>query len=584
MADKNIICECKQNFNEEQFSKHFSSCKDFKLTFNDFDSKFSFLLKQFSEPKERLVIVRFLLKQYLNVIEQKISKLFSPEPMKKNLSFNRINLKDSIIFCQRCKVNPDIIYLPCLHQICINCFTLYAEQNFYDMKCNKCQQKIDEETKLTILGQEKYKEIEKSSLNILFQGLKKCPYENCGEFNEFVEGNVDYNIVDEQNKKISKEAAEDYAKHRCRCGFCKKDFCIQCSTKPYHLGKTCEEFKIYVVAKRCRFCDNKIKDNNKGPSDDVCNEKECIERFKISCKKKLHCGHRCFGVEGEKICPPCIDNECKEYKGEFDQNKDTYCVICYSEGLGSSPIAVLSCGHYVHYTCIKKRLENKWIGPRITFNHCLCPSCNKWYDCKSLPDIQKLIDGYKKLYEELKDMAVKRLKFEGLDKDDRLSDKNSPWYGKTEEFAMKRLSYYMCYVCKKPYFAGRKECGNDPGMDNDNPNVQFKEEDCVCGKDANISGIPGITNCSKHGKEFIEYKCKFCCKIASWFCWNTTHFCEDCHKRQNAGDYIASYSQDKLPKCNKSTCEVGGNHPPNGTEYALGCSICRNMEENAKNF
>ena len=201
-----------------------------------------------------------------------------------------------------------------------------------------------------------------------------------------------------------------------------------------------------------------------------------------------------------------------------------------------------------------------------------------------MPDIQKLIDGYKKLYEELKDMAVKRLKFEGLDKDDRLSDKNSPWYGKKEEFAMKRLSYYMCYVCKKPYFAGRKECGNDPGMDNDNPNVQFKEEDCVCGKDANISGIPGITNCSKHGKEFIEYKCKFCCKIASWFCWNTTHFCEDCHKRQNAGDYIASYSQDKLPKCNKSTCEVGGNHPPNGTEYALGCSICRNMEENAKNF
>ena len=580
MSGRRILCECKQKFTDEEFSKHFQTCKDFKLVFNDFDSKFSFLLKQFSEPKERLLIIQFLLKQYLVLIEQKTSQLGAS--VKK--SFNQIDLKNSIIFCQKCKVNPDIVYLPCVHQICRDCFIQEAERNFYDMKCNKCQQKIDEETKMAVLGEEKYKEIEKKVMNILFQGLKKCPYENCGEYNEFVEGQVDYNIVDEQNKKISKEAAEDYAKHRCRCGYCRKDFCVQCLTKPYHLGKTCDEFKNYVKAKRCRYCDNKIKDNNKGQDDEVCNEKECAERYLISCKKKLKCGHRCFGVDGEGICPPCIDNECKEYGGEFDQNKDTYCVICYSEGLGSSPIVVLSCGHYVHYTCIKKRLENKWIGPRITFNHCLCPSCNKWYDCKSNPVIQKLIDGYKNLYNEIKEMSIKRLKFEGLDKDPRLSDKNSPWYGKNEEFAMKRLSYYMCYICKKPYFAGRKECGNDPGMDNDNPNVIFNEKDCVCGKDANVSGIPGITDCSKHGKEFIEYKCKFCCKIASWFCWGTTHFCEDCHQRQNNKDYLTSYSVDRLPKCNKNTCEVGGNHPPNGNEYALGCSICRNMEENAKNF
>ena len=339
-------------------------------------------------------------------------------------------------------------------------FIKSEEKEFYDMKCKIWQQKIDEETKKEVLGNEKYQEIEKKILDGLVQGLKKCPYENCGELNEFIEGKVDYNIADEQNKKISKEAAEDYAKHRCRCGFCKKDFCVACSAKPYHLGKTCGEFEIYKLAKRCRFCDNKIKNNNKGLDDDVCNEKECSERYKISCKKKLKCGHKCFGVDGETQCPPCIDKECKEYNGQFDQNKDSYCSICYSEGLGSSPIAVLSCGHYVHYDCIKKRLENRWIGPRINFNHCLCPSCNKWFDCKSIPDLQKMIDENKKLYEDIKDMATKRLKFEGLDKDPRLLDKNSPWYGKNVEFAMKRLSYYMCCICKKPYFAGRKECGN----------------------------------------------------------------------------------------------------------------------------
>ena len=149
---------------------------------------------------------------------------------------------------------------------------------------------------------------------------------------------------------------------------------------------------------------------------------------------------------------------------------------------------------------------------------------------------------------------------------------------------MKRLSYYMCYVCKKPYFAGRRECGNDPNMNNDDPNKNYDPKDCVCGKDANLSGVAGKTNCPKHGKDFIEYKCKFCCKIASWFCWGTTHFCEDCHKRKCNGDYVSKYSRDRLPRCNKATCEVGGSHPPNGEEFALGCSICRNNAENDKGF
>ena len=38
---------------------------------------------------------------------------------------------------------------------------------------------------------------------------------------------------------------------------------------------------------------------------------------------------------------------------------------------------------------------------------------------------------------------------------------------------MKRLSFYMCYICKKPYFAGRRECGNDPNMNNEDPNKDY---------------------------------------------------------------------------------------------------------------
>ena len=448
------------------------------------------------------------------------------------------------------------------------------------MKCKICGKEIEEEIKKDILGVKIYEELESKALKRIIGNIVQCPNPKCKEKITFEPGEIDYNVKDEQNKKLSKKAAEDYATHRCRCGFCQINFCVNCLSIPYHLGKTCQEYKMHTFAKKCRFCDNEIKENNTGPDDDVCNEEECIKRYSYSCKKILKCGHKCLGVLKEKKCPPCLDKNCQNYKGLFEQEKNDYCKICFTEGLGSAPIVELTCGHYVHYHCIKKRLEKKWIGPKITFNHCLCPVCNKWDDCPYIPILKKLININKKLYENIKEMSLKRFILEGLDKDPRLTDVNSPWYNKREEFAMKRLSFYMCYICKKPYFAGRRECGNDPNMNHEDPNKDYDPKDCICGKDANLSGISGVTNCKLHGKDFIEYKCKFCCKIASWFCWGNTHFCDDCHRRQCNHDYVSKYPRDKLPKCNKLTCEVGGNHPPNGEEFALGCSLCRHKEEN----
>ena len=46
------------------------------------------------------------------------------------------------------------------------------------------------------------------------------------------------------------------------------------------------------------------------------------------------------------------------------------------------------------------------MGKKITFNHCLCPSC---------------IKNDKKLYDEIYDKSLKRLKFKELDKDPKLT-------------------------------------------------------------------------------------------------------------------------------------------------------------------
>jgi hypothetical protein len=464
------------------------------------------------------------------------------------------------------------------------CFIEYARKDFPNMQCVTCNTRISEETKKLLLGLDEYARVEEHFIKNLpeLKGIIECP--QCKEKIGFEKGNIDYNIRNEKNEKLSKEAAEHYAANRCRCPSCKIDFCAGCKVTPYHIGQTCQAARDHALSKRCRYCDSKITSRNQGPTDDVCNTQECVGTYKTACTKVLKCGHKCYGCKGEKVCPPCLNNECSNYVNIFDQNSDSYCNICFTEGLGNAPVVLLACNHFIHYKCIETRLKKKWVGPKITFGHCLCPQCNSWVDCPTVPELQEIIIENKSLYDNICKMAVERLKFEGLSKDPKLTDPNSRWYKNELAYALMRISYYMCYQCKCPYFAGLRECGDGPNVNNNNPNREYDPKDLVCGKHANLAGVAGISDCKTHGKEFIEYKCKFCCNISSWFCWGSTHFCEDCHAKQCKGDYVSKYTKDKLPKCDSSKCPLKIKHPDNGEEFALGCSVCRNNSENVKNF
>ena len=76
MDPNRIKCMCGETFNVGDFQNHFGKCQQFKAEFKDFDSKFGELLKAYSEPKEKLLIVRFLLKLYIAVIEKKLKKYY----------------------------------------------------------------------------------------------------------------------------------------------------------------------------------------------------------------------------------------------------------------------------------------------------------------------------------------------------------------------------------------------------------------------------------------------------------------------------------------------------------------------------
>ena len=48
---------------------------------------------------------------------------------------------------------------------------------------------------------------------------------------------------------------------------------------------------------------------------------------------------------------------------------------------------------------------------------------------------------------------------------------------------------------------------------------------------------------------------------------------------------MSRYERNKLPKCpGEKKCPLKVKHPANGEEYSLGCSICRNMAANQKDF
>ena len=74
MSEK-IKCKCQTEFDEELFKHHFSKCGKFKEAFKEFDSEYGLLLKKYSQPPENLPILKFLLKQYIVVIECKINKM-----------------------------------------------------------------------------------------------------------------------------------------------------------------------------------------------------------------------------------------------------------------------------------------------------------------------------------------------------------------------------------------------------------------------------------------------------------------------------------------------------------------------------
>ncbi|XP_071950592.1 E3 ubiquitin-protein ligase MYCBP2-like isoform X2 [Antedon mediterranea] len=312
----------------------------------------------------------------------------------------------------------------------------------------------------------------------------------------------------------------------------------------------------------CRFCGG----NASGlTASAVC--EDCQEYAETACTKVLQCEHICGGLKGEEKHLPCLQGCSND--PTLKQDSDDMCMICFTEALCCAPAIQLVCGHVFHYHCCLCVLEKRWVGPRITFGFVLCPICKVDIENKML---ESILEPIKSLKQDVKRKALMRLEYEGLNKCEAITTPGARFHHDPAGFAINRYAYYVCFKCKKAYYGGEARCDEGGAQ-------EYDPAELVCG---GCSDVSRAQMCPKHGTDFLEYKCRYCCSVAVFFCFGTTHFCNACH---DDFQRITTIGKQELPRCpagpkitqmEGDECPLHVDHPPTGEEFALGCGVCRN--------
>jgi len=455
----------------------------------------------------------------------------------------------------------------CEHVFCKSCIQRYLIQMIEQENCimvdcplNDCNNTISESTMKQVLNsQELQSLLDCMAKNVLIHDNSCVICPSCKHMFQKVEQSMDQ-IAQKLEQQLGNgrrnATAADICReqHRFLCRNCKTEFCDQCHIIPYHDNRTCEEHRAYMEASHCRFCgsivvsskskhvlndsnsnNNSNNNNNNNSSSSsssssgnsnssstkeedyniICDRVECQIKKQRICSKKLACGHYCCGIRNERECMPCFQGQCARLN-RLNHSGDQYCNICFTEMLQEAPCIWLKCGHIFHDHCIRKKLESKWSGARITFGFMNCSHCKQEMDHEAIAD---LLEPLKHLKAKLLEKCRRRLQIEKPSDVCKMTDREKM------EYAYLNFAYYQCYRCHEPYFG---QCDMNLGDGNDS----FNEQELVCGS-CLTKEFGDKHSCPIHAAEYVEYKCKFCCNIAVWYCWGSTHFCQSCHDIQS---------------------------------------------------
>ena len=66
----------------------------------------------------------------------------------------------------------------------------------------------------------------------------------------------------------------------------------------------------------------------------------------------------------------------------------------------------------------------------------------------------------------------------------------------------------------------------------------------------------GSGYCEKHGTKFMDWKCTYCCSVATFKCSGNIYLCDDCYE---AGSLCWKLV---IRECSGVNCPLGVPHPP----------------------
>jgi len=477
--------------------------------------------------------------------------------------------------CEACTKYMDpsnVVQLNCGHIICKQCVSsrmLYRTYNHSSLVCAICKSNVDLDFLKRVMG-EQYKSIIEELDDFLVQqaagGGIRISCSNCGKVYLFEPGNIMDAPKQHNGEPLSLEQRDHFSKYRFRCPSCTEDQCRSCKVIPYHIGMDCDQFKNLVP---CRYCEDPLEhkvDYSITPFSDICAlNQECLDKSSIACDYILpECKHRCSGLKNEDTHFGCLFKSCKKFRGPELFN--TECCYC-TEDLNSGPVIQSTCGHVYHYKCLTSCLENGWSTSRITFGFLDCPGCKKGINIPKGSQCYKLLIDHLIVKRMVEEKCMKKLKSDNLESDPKIISPDSRFYNDPLSFAMASYAVYMCAECEGPFIGGKVDCERDNQLDQ---NKAKNEERYVC------IDCSGIKTCETHGGDYLLFKCKFCCKLATWFCWGNTHFCDDCHSNQIQNRQFTK--QGGYKKCPRNQdCMIQGPHPDPPCEFCLGCTQCALM-------
>lgn len=237
------------------------------------------------------------------------------------------------------------------------------------------------------------------------------------------------------------------------------------------------------------------------------------------------CGHQCFYAHCGRQGPdgrehgPCLT--CTKQHGDT-------CPICLSN-LTEQPVVSTRCGHLFHAECLASRVQvgarHNIGGDRLLFDFMECPLC-KSPGIERLPSLRRLPELKRQL--ELKSMVA--------------CQRASLGEG--------RFAFQVCQKCKVPYCSGADDCHSQVS----------NGLDAVCApcREDKPAGKPHV--CERHGEDFIVWKCRYCCSVATFQCFSgeqQLHVCETCHELVELNTlYDFDTMANKLPLEQYGSCPV----------------------------